>query len=236
MEKQLPYNLDAEIAVLAVILNNSAILTEDVFGKLVREDFYLESHRVLFDAICLLYKRGTMIDRITVLHELGHTHTEQIGGHAKIDEIMKAYHPNDNIFAHIKILHNTAAIRRLIKSIGRALEACYSLTSAEEIFSYALNEIWKSVTESNSVRGPVAMRDYIPSIMSFLKTVNDKHGETIIDGIATKFGDLDRLTGGLHKKDFIVVGGAPKHGKNSLDSTTCPRGRASQKKSAFVFI
>lgn len=216
MKKLLPWNFDAETAVLAAILNNQA-MANDVFGRLKREDFYLEHYRNLFDATRLLYERGETIDEITVMQKMGPAQVEAFGGRVEVHKIAETTQPdNDALLAYIKIMLDTAAIRRLIKALERSLEICDLSKQSEELFACVLDEIWKSGIQSNSVRGSTAIKDNISPVMSFLETAHTNGEKVLVDGIATKFIDLDRLTGGLHKKDFIILGGRPNMGKTAL--------------------
>src|ERR671921_2744647 len=64
-----PHDLDAERAVIGAMLVSEAAVS--VVGEtLAAEDFYSETHRVLYGAMMRLYSRGEPIDQLTLSDEL----------------------------------------------------------------------------------------------------------------------------------------------------------------------
>ena len=69
LEKTLPNNLEAERSILgAILLDDRAVLT--VFENLKPQDFYLESHRRIFEKMLQLMNNSRGIDIITLKEEL----------------------------------------------------------------------------------------------------------------------------------------------------------------------
>ena len=55
------FNIEMESAILGALLMDSHI-SEDVFPKLMVDAFYSDSHRVIYDAMSLLYRKEITID------------------------------------------------------------------------------------------------------------------------------------------------------------------------------
>ena len=69
LERSLPHNIDAEKSVLGAILVNNENYYRVV--EFVRpEDFYFDSHRVIFRQMIELMERSRAIDLITIQDEL----------------------------------------------------------------------------------------------------------------------------------------------------------------------
>src|SRR5258707_15416862 len=81
-EKGLPSNVEAERSILGAILLDNAVCNQAI--ELVRrDDFFLDSHRRIFEKMIALTERIMPIDLITLSDELRRAgEFEQIGGAA----------------------------------------------------------------------------------------------------------------------------------------------------------
>ena len=68
-EKGLPSNLEAERSILGAILLDNSVCNQ-AMELMRRDDFFLDSHRRLFDKMILLSERGSSIDLVTLSEEL----------------------------------------------------------------------------------------------------------------------------------------------------------------------
>src|SRR5262249_48922301 len=88
LEKPLPQNVEAERAVLGAILLDSSLCNQAV-ELLRRDDFFLDSHRRIYDKMLLLSDTGRAIDLITLQEELVRAgELEQIGGMAYMASLL----------------------------------------------------------------------------------------------------------------------------------------------------
>jgi len=80
VEKLLPQNVEAEAGVLGSLLIDPEAVVQ-VADFLRSEDFYRETHRVIFQAVVDLYESGEPADLITLTDELARRgKLEEIGG------------------------------------------------------------------------------------------------------------------------------------------------------------
>jgi replicative DNA helicase len=61
---KLPYDPEAEVAVLAACLQDTDALAE-VVETLSADDFHKPAHRIIFEAACELFGRGDSVDPVT---------------------------------------------------------------------------------------------------------------------------------------------------------------------------
>ncbi len=109
-----PQDLDAEQSVLgAMMLNENAV---DVVTEIVRpNDFYRESHAVVYTAIQSLYGKNSPVDAITVGDELATLgKLDDVGGTPFIYALIDATQAVANVRRYAEIVHDLAVIRRLI--------------------------------------------------------------------------------------------------------------------------
>jgi len=214
LEKTLPHNLDAERAVLgAILLEDTALLT--IFETIKSQDFYLDSHRKVFERMLHLMNNSRPIDMITLKDELQRANElESIGGAAYLAGLTEGLPRAMNIEHYAQIVKEKSTLRRLIQISNEAMTRSYQDEEpAEEI----LQHIEKGVFD-------IANQQFRSSFSSITPIVDDvyKHIEELfnkkapVTGLETGFADLDRMTAGLHSSDLIIIAARPGLGKTSL--------------------
>ncbi len=213
-EKTLPNRIESERAVLgAIILDHKAIFPAT--EVLTAEDFYLESHPEIFRAMLALAEEKTSIDLFTVLEELRRRDKEEASGApgylaALTDGLPRAI----NLEHYARTVREKATSRQLIQLSNEVMSRCFEgeerpaeiLESAEsEIFRIASREIQRGFQPASDLAGP-ALRE--------IEEASRHNGP--VAGLDTGFADLNRMTGGLHRQNLVVVAARPGLGKTSF--------------------
>ena len=87
-EKTVPHNIDAEQSVLGSMFLTKKALQKSLEG-LISEDFYLDSHQKIFEAIKTVSDEGKAVDHTTVIEELTKRNwLQQVGGIEYIVEMI----------------------------------------------------------------------------------------------------------------------------------------------------
>ena len=68
-DKGLPANVEAERSILGAIILDNAVCNQAI-ELLRREDFFLDSHRRIYEKMVALSERGSIIDLVTLSEEL----------------------------------------------------------------------------------------------------------------------------------------------------------------------
>jgi replicative DNA helicase len=84
--------------------------------------------------------------------------------------------------------------------------------TAAELVDYAQNTVFQ-IKEKGLRKEPVSIRGYITKI---IETAESMRGARMVTGVETGYYELDELTSGLQKGDFIVVAGRPSMGKTAF--------------------
>ncbi len=214
LEKTLPCNLEAERSVLgAILLDDKAIHT--AIETLRKEDFYLESHRRIFDKMYTLTAEGTAIDLITLKNELQRSdELESAGGPAYLAALTDGMPRAVNIEHYANIVKEKATLRRLIQISNEIMARSYqSEESAQDI----LTDIEKSVFEIASRQFLTGFAPIEPLVSAVYKHIEEvANRKTLVTGVETGFSELDKMTAGLHPSDLIIVAARPGLGKTSL--------------------
>lgn len=214
MEKQLPANLEAERATLgALLIERDAIIA--VASWLAPDHFYLEKHRWIYEAVLQCYNRRVPPDLQTVTDELRrYERLVEVGDLPFLVDLSNSVPTAYHVEYYGRIVERTAVLRRLIQAGGKIAALGFDETDdVERTLDQAEQELF-SVSQRRGVQDFVPLSQIIDQYLEYLNDVQERGYE--VGGIPTRFVDFDRLTGGLHKSDLLILAARPGVGKSSF--------------------
>src|SRR5713101_8218456 len=123
-EKGLPSNVEAERSILGAILLDNAVCNQAI-ELMRRDDFFLDSHRRIFDKMVVLTERLMPIDLITLTEELRRAgEFEQIGGATYIASLIDGVPRTDSIEHYARIVKSKSMLRKLITASNQIIARC----------------------------------------------------------------------------------------------------------------
>src|SRR6185436_18612354 len=124
-DRGLPSNVEAERSILGAILLDNAVCNQAI-ELMRREDFFLDSHRRIFDKMVSLTERAMPIDSITLVDELRRAgEFEQVGGLTYIASLIDGVPRTDTIEHYAKIVKSKAQLRKLITASNQIIASCF---------------------------------------------------------------------------------------------------------------
>ena len=215
----LPQVADMEKNVLSAMLINEGAAIPTVASILREEDFYREEHRIIFRAIMKIYlsSKDTKVapDLLSLIEEL--RASGDLG--TKVDASLifalgdmaytTAYVEN-----HARKIFEKSTLRHLIE-IGEDIshDAYEDQKPVEEILDNAEKKILEitSRTENNDYESvaPILQR-------TFEKIERQMRLKGEATGVQSGFYDLDKITNGFQKSDFIILAARPSMGKTAF--------------------
>ena len=215
----MPHNLEAEKAVLGCILTDPDTLKEAAVRLNFDGAFYSAAHQTVFSTIIQMANpkegEGQPIDLITVSEALsGKKKLTSIGGDAYLAELMNIIPTTANIENYVKIVHEYAVLRRLIRTSSDVIQKCFD---TEGEVNLLLDEVQKEISEvANLQTGKDAecISDFMKPAIEYLMQLNDNTGDAV--GIPTGYQDLDNMITGLKGGDMIVLAARPSIGKTAF--------------------
>ncbi len=208
-ERKLPQNLDAERCVLgALLLDSSASL--GALQLLTARDFYSTRHQKIYGAIQELYDQFSALDPILIHEHLSKKGVaEEVGGLDYLHELINTIPTVANAEFHARIVREKAILRNLIAGCTEVIQSAYE---SDEDAQTQLDRAEQHVFEIGQLG---KSRDFV-EISSVINEyfVRDDHRQT--GEILTGFRDLDDLTNGLHRAEYVIVAGRPSMGKTSF--------------------
>ena len=214
LERSLPSNVDAERSLLGSILVNNENYYR-VVEFLRPEDFYLDSHRVIFRHMTALMENSRAIDLITIQDELLRgSSLESSGGIGYLSSLLEGIPHLVNIDHYIEIVRDKALLRQMISTASKTIAECFDQAEpADAILDQAEQSLF-NLSEHRTKSGFVAVRDMHEDTQKLLtKLYEDKE---MITGVPTGFTDLDRMTSGFQPGDLVILAARPSMGKTAL--------------------
>lgn len=214
LERTLPSNLEAERSILgAILLDDKAVHT--VFEILKPQDFYLDSHRRIFDKMIQLMNKSRAIDLITLKDELQRaSELESVGGAAYLASLTDGLPRALNIEFYADIVKEKSTLRRLIQVSNETMARSYQ---DEEPAREILEHMEKAVFDIANQQFHTGFSPISPVVSDVFKEIEElSNRKAPVTGLETGFADLDRMTAGMHPSDLIIVAARPGLGKTSF--------------------
>ncbi len=214
-----PQNLEAEQGVLGSVLLDNQVL-HDVIPLLKVEDFFRDSHQLLYRTIQELYDKAQAIDPITLADELTRRgEYEKVGGDEALAQILQSVPHAANGKYYAQIVHQKAVARNLIQAAHEILREGYSNAhTSDELLELAERRVFQ-IAEEQSSAGTSELKDVVASAMDRIALRSEnKHAVT---GVDTGMIELDELTAGFQSDQLIILAARPSMGKTALALNIC---------------
>ncbi|HZB81851.1 MAG TPA: replicative DNA helicase [Rubrobacteraceae bacterium] len=209
-----PHDLDAERAVIGAMLVSETAVS--VVGEmLVAEDFYSETHRVLYGAMMRLYSRGDPIDQLTLTNELRNIgEFDRIGGRQYVFRIVESVPTAANAGRYAEIVRGKALLRAVIDAGSRIQQEAF--TEPEDVTQAldAAEQLIYGISNRQLKERLAPISELAPGALEMVQRLYEAEGE--VTGVESGFEDLDQKTTGFHKSDLVVLAARPAMGKTAL--------------------
>lgn len=214
-----PSNIEAEQAVLGSLLTDTPLIYwPQVAGVLTPEHFSEAVHSRIFEAIAMLSRAGKPASAMTLKNAFEKDETlNEIGGTVYLARLMASAIPLLSLRPHVELLRDLAARRVVIEAARKLINDADNVTVDETFRPVLANhvEAMQALFDNGSTRkttstlgeATTAMVDRITRI---------RNGEIDRNAIKTGIASIDRFTGGLHRGEYIILGGRPSMGKTAL--------------------
>jgi replicative DNA helicase len=211
----LPHSEEAERAVLGGLLLEPQRLAE-VRTRLEPEDWYLERHRLLYQAFLDITDAGATPDLLTL-----HAHLDQagaleaIGGVAYLSVLDLDLPDVTRLNEYADIIRDRSVRRDLIAKAGATIrEAAGTARPVSELLAELRDAADKLLGRAARVRWQTTG----PILDKLVAAIEDATGNATdtLNGLTTGYPDWDRLGPGLLPGGLYVLAGRPGMGKTSL--------------------
>jgi replicative DNA helicase len=214
LDKGLPANIEAERSILGAILLDNAVCNQAI-ELLRREDFFLDSHRRIFDKMISLTERLMPIDLITLSDELRRLgEFEQIGGATYIASLIDGVPRTDTIEPYAKLVKQKSMLRKLISASQQIVSLAFEEEDEADVIIDKAEHLIFEIAEDRVRQGFQYIGDVAHRRLEQIEQMAGR--PEMITGVPTGFTDFDRMTSGLQRQELVVVAARPSMGKTAL--------------------
>lgn len=214
LEKIPPQNIDAEQSVLgSLLIDKDAIVKVAEFLR--PENFYKDTHGIIYQAIQNLYNSRQPADIITVTEELKKMNAlELISGVSYLTDLVNAVPTAAHVENYGRIVTECAIKRDLIKTAAKIVEMGYDVErDVSEILDKA-EQAFFSISQKHAREEFVPLANTLEQAFDRLDELHKNPGE--LRGVPTGFKSLNDKLAGLQDSNLIILAARPSVGKTSL--------------------
>lgn len=240
-----PHSIEAEAGVLGcVLLDPAAGIGKclEVFGACNAEVplFYEPRHQILYEVLVEMFEARRLIDVITLQERLGGTPSpqpsppggrgrseagsgltqlEQVGGLNYLVSLQDNVPSAANLEYYAAIVLNKWRLRRMLQALTRGAMRIYNppdedaRMEADAICAQIEAEIL-AVNDRKGAKGVEHIK--APTMRLLDRLENYSRGVGLLAGVRTGFSYFDKMTGGLHERELILIAARPGSGKTTL--------------------
>lgn len=215
-DRALPSYLEGEKVVIGCLMMTPETAIHQAKERLVADDFFLGSHKRIYDCILKMEAAGKAIDPVTVAYYLKKSgDLDYVGGQAFIASFVDGVPRLTNISEYCSIIKTLSAERQLITFNNQVIN---QLFDQEIDVAEALTKAEEEYVRIRSLINPPQKYSWLYQAVDLaIKELND-----VADGVspvrfATGFTALDKaLGGGLAKRRLYIVAARTNVGKSTF--------------------
>lgn len=208
-ERLLPQAAGMEAAVLgSMLLDPHAARAASYL--LQPEDFYKGAHRTIFAASADMLAQNDHFDQQLLIEELlARGQLEEVGGIPYLVDLAASLGSSGHVESYCALVRRASRLRRAIAACTEVVREGFNPSAdPDELLGGAIDRLLGIVSSGSS--GMVHISEPAGRLHERLEQECCPPGE--LTGVHT----IDRLTNGLHERDYLVIGARPSTGKTSL--------------------
>jgi replicative DNA helicase len=213
-----PHNLEAEQALLGAILFDNETYNR-INSNLQEKHFFDPVHGRIFSACAEIISAGELADGVTLKERFARDGgIKEIGGAVYLMKLMESAAPlSAQAQSYADLIYDLALRRELIR-VGNVIadlaENPPADNDAQDIIEEAERTLFTLAESGNASTGFSPFAKALTTSIEMAAAAYESKSD--VSGLATNFEDLDRMLGGLHPSDLIILAGRPSMGKTAL--------------------
>lgn len=214
MPRGLPHDIVAERSILGAMIRSKTTCYE-VIGAISADDFYVERHRMVYEAMCDVHGKNMPIDITTLTSQLqDRMQLDKVGGVEYILELYESVATVTHTKFYIKILEEKSILRKIIDKATSLVEKATGEIDDVGDFVGEVEKEMLMVTRDRNSGEFKEVKQVVQNVTDRLIMLSNQGGQ--ISGVKTNFYQLDKITSGLQKGDLIILAARPSVGKTAF--------------------
>jgi replicative DNA helicase len=196
----------------AMLVEPVAIIDATMYLKV--DDFALDSHRKIYNAMMVLSQAGHAVDIVTVSEELRkRKELDSVGSVAYLASLTEGLPRKLSVESYVAIVRDKSLMRQLMTvcDVGMAAAADQSEEALQVLnnVSSRLMEISDQALTGGFSDIAAIVKDSFGSIDALYEQGRE------VTGLATHYIEFDRMTSGLQESELIIIAARPSMGKTA---------------------
>lgn len=214
LDKLPPQDIEAEQGILGSILIDKEAYFK-IADSLYPEDFYLDSHRKIYDTMIELSEKGQPLDILSVSSRLKEKKLlKDVGGKSALTKLISSVPSSVHVVHYSNIVHKKSILRKLIASSHIIAQLGYQEEKDVDILlDEAEKEIFQ-ISKKATAQNFSHLKSSLEEAFERIDNLHKNKGE--VRGVATGFTDLDNYLSGLQNSDLIILAARPSLGKSAM--------------------
>src|SRR6202789_3763339 len=212
-EQERPESVNAEMTILGAMLVEPVAII-DATMLLKTDDFALDSHRKIYDAMLHLVEVGHAVDIVTVADALRKKkELDSVGGLAYLASLSEGLPRKLSIESYVRIVRDKSLMRQLLTVCDMGMiEASDQSREALDV----LNQVTSRLTEISEHAVTGGFSDIAAIVKDSFGSIDALYEQgREVTGLATHYVEFDRMTSGLQEPELIIIAGRPSMGKTA---------------------
>ncbi|MBY0189146.1 replicative DNA helicase [Bacillus aerophilus] len=200
------YNDEAEQQYLGAILQEPDLIK---YSQLKPLHFYRQQNQSIFKAFQELDKKGEPIDLVAIIEHVGRENIKSIGGREYLSGLMNtaATTAKQSYFENVIIEYWQ---KREIAKIAADLKESSKSEDTSQVIQEGISSLM-SLEDATGTDDDGSINNDLVEIYQELETPKGD-----VTGMPSGFTELDRMTSGFQKQEFIIVAARPSVGKTAF--------------------
>jgi replicative DNA helicase len=214
-----PHNLDAEQALIGAILIDNQV-TSRIGDMLKPVHFYDPVHGRIYDTITKMIQKGALADGITLHAKFSQDGAlKDIGGAAYLATLVDAAADPIAAADYGKLIFDLAMRRDLIRIGAEMMNDAGDyedggMEGGSKLIEDAERKLYTLAETGQINQGFKSFAASLATTIGIAAAAFQRDGALI--GVPTGLNEIDRMLGGLHKSDLLILAGRPSMGKTAL--------------------
>lgn len=213
LDRQVPYSFEAERALLGSMMLRPDCI-DDISAIVQVDDLYDPANALIFDFMKTLHDGGRRIDPMLIREQMKVENVlETVGGAAYLSQVFTQVPHAAHAVYYAQIVADRSVSRRLILAGTDIIKRAYDdIPNPDECLDFAESTVFVVRDRRGQVE---RIRPAVEISHDAIELLDRRIQGHEVD-VSTGFPDVDKLLGGLHKGELIILAARPSMGKTAL--------------------
>ena len=226
------YNLEVEQQILGCLIKDPThTISRETLDSLSADDFYIQSHRYIYNAIKSMSENKENIDLALIETNLDKISFDY-GGYIYLAELMRGAISKGNMSSYVSVVAECSKLRGIAQALVTSNERISQRSTSSDVIQQLESDLKDIAINSNG--GELRhIRDAEGDFLDELTKRAERGGA--IAGLSTGIDLLDERINGVGDECLVVVAGSPSMGKTLFCQTLASNIGVNQNKNTMFF-